>query len=433
MTAHDGSGSCVSFAEQQQQNEAMWKDVIDAHYPGGQLVNISPHHRVVRHDGKAVKIQNGGAATVIEPSQSVGAEYEILTALDGAAGPLKPELKTLRTDWQALELNWIEGPLLTEVLAEPTGPALSVRSFAARAFAVARRGIIHSQFRGRHVIVGKGGDMVFIDFGGSRKSTPVRALLHTFTPIARNGGGWEVTPFWYLAKKILERKLRVANTPGTAPRRMAHWSFVEQAAEVDTDDETIRQLSAAEVAIKRAVAASPDVVQDIPTAFFGPFYIRGSEHWELLWHNITHAVSPKGRRVIVPDAGIGLAAIFAATDGAAQVRANEMNPSLLLAANHLSRAYGGPAPAFSQSLGPEPLNHDDLVIQLSHRREKEGQVSDLRAFEAARDIVLRTSLTDHEIDAVIDAGRRRRVLRTKAGWRVIHFSSAPNENTEKSP
>ena len=435
MKVQDCTTRCASFAEQRRQNEAMWTDVIAAHYPGGQLVNISPHHRVIRHNGKAVKIQNGGVESAIVSDQSVGNEYEVLANLDGAAGPLNPVLKTLRTNWQALELDWIDGRLLVDILADPAAPAPSVRTFARRTYAIARRGIVYSQFRGRHVIVDKDENMTFIDFGGSRKSSSVRALLSAFAPLARRGRRWEVTPFWYLAKKILERKRKIPKTARTTPKRMAHWSFAEQAAEieVDTNDEAIRHLCTAETEIKQAAAADPDVIQDIPTAFFGPFYMRGSEHWELLWHDITHAVSPQGRRVLVPNAGIGLAAIFAATDGAAHVRAKESNPLLLSAAKNLSQAFGGPAPLFSALPESKPLAHDDLVIQLSHRRTQEDQVSDLRTFAAASDIVLRTSLTDHEIDAVIDAGRRRRVLRANTRWRLIHFTSPQHQNSQQTP
>lgn len=434
MTAHDTTHMEVSFAEQYLRNEAMWEDVIDTHYPGGQLVNISPHHRVVRHEGKAIKIQNRGGGSTIVSDQTVEAEYEILRALDGAAGPLQPRLRALRTDWQALELDWIEGRLLADILMGPPVPQLSARTLAARAFAVARRGIIHSQFRGRHIIVDECGEMAFIDFGGSRKSSPVRALLHAFFPVTRSGSRWRVATFWYLVKKILDHQRKGSSIEEPARPSMAHWSFVEQAAELafDLDRASGRHLRSAETEIKHAVAADPSIALEIPTVFIGPFYIRGSEHWEILWHDISRALPLQGRRVIVPNAGIGLAAIFASIGGASYVRASETNLLLLSAAEHLCEAFEGPAPAFTATPDLEMLSHDDVVIQLSRRRTREDQVRDLQTFSTARDIVFRTNLTDDEIEEAIETDWSRTVLRGGTGWRLIHFSAQRKHRIEQS-
>jgi hypothetical protein len=423
MALQENSTAPMTFAEQRRHTEAMWRDVIDAFYPGGQMVNISPSHRVIRHGGKAIKIQYSGDAVAIEPSQSVEAEYGLLKALDGAAGPLEPTLRSLRPGWQALELAWVDGHLLADVLVDPAAPVPSLRALATTTFAVARRGIIYSQFRGRHIIVGDDGRMTFIDFGGSRKSSAMRALLHTFTPVARGGGGWKAAPFWYLAKKIVDRRRRPPDVDATVVKRMAHWSFAEQAAEVGFDLACAagRHLSAAEEAIKRAEKEDRDIVWDIPTVFIGPFYIRGSEHWELLWHDITRATAPRNRRVTVLNAGLGLAAIFAADDGAAEVRAYEPNKHLSEAAGHLKAAFGGETSTIQTLPDPGIPADLDMVIQISHRVPRDEQAETLRAVSAARDIVFRTNLTDRELDDAVGTGRPRSVLRTADGWRLVHF------------
>jgi hypothetical protein len=429
MTQHDAIAEPASFAEQRRQRESMWSDIIDAFYPGGQMVNISPSHRVVRQGGKAIKIQYSGDALAIEPSQTVEAEYRLLTALNGAAGPLEPKLRSLRPDWQALELAWIDGPLLADVLTDPTAPVPSLRALARTAFAIARRGIIYSQFRGRHIIVGNDGRMSFIDFGGSEKASAVRAILLTFAPLTYNGSGWKAAPFWYLAKKILDRQRKPPDDGAPAVKRMAHWSFAEQAAETgfELDCETGCHLMAAEDAIKRAEAEDPDIVWDIPTVFIGPFYIRGCEHWELLWHNISQAVAPRGRRVTVSNAGIGLVAIFASNDGAAEVEAHESNAFLAAAATHLGSAFGGTGPTIRTRREPDIPADLDMVIQLTRRVAHEDQIENLRSFSTARDIVYRTSLTDDEIDTAIGHDRQRTILRAADGWRVFHFG--PQELT----
>lgn len=412
----------ISFLEQRRHVETMWHDVIEKHYPGGHFVNISPHHRVVRHGNKAIKIQHGGASSAIERSQSVQAEYEILNKLNGAAGPLEPHLKTLRPDWVALELNWINGRLLADILHDPNSPKPSLLQLVRTAYRIARRGITYSQFRGRHIIVQPSGEMAFIDFGGSRTSSPLRTLVQMFTPLKRCDDGWKASQLWYLAKKILEHgRTKLDSRTDPAPT-LAHWSFAEQVTDVSFDPaaDEAQHLFSAETDIKRALARNPNVAHDIPTAFMGPFYIRGSEQWELLWHTVTRTVHPCDRDVIVLHAGIGLAATFAEADGAANVIACEKNSTLRRAAIRIGHAFGVRNPAFVSALPIRDIR-PDLVISLSRCISQQTQRGDLRRFSAANDMVIRTTLEDVEIKDILTHGRTFAVLRQDGNWRLLHI------------
>lgn len=405
----------------------MWFDIIDTYYPGGRMVNISPHHRVIHHGDKAIKIQHGSADSHIEQTQSVEAEYEILNRLNGAAGPLQPHLKLLRTDWAALELNWIEGRLLIDILNDPDSAKPSIRQLLATAFRVARRGVAYSQFRGRHIIVRPSGEMVFIDFGGSHKSSALRTLLQVFSPIARRNARWHVSQLWYLAKKIHEHGRAASNADERSAPTLARWSFAEQAAGIgfDPDADEARHLFSAEADIKLALTQNPNVAHDIPTVFIGPFYMRGSEHWELLWHTVTSAVPTRGRNVTVLQAGIGLAAIFAAADGAAKVIACEEDATLTRAAVRISQAFGVQSPNF---VSAPPDGDADLVILLSRRSAPALQRVHLERFAAARDMVIRTTLQDSEIEELLAHDRTFNMLRQDGDWRLLHIHNPQTES-----
>ena len=183
-----------------------WDDFIVNNYPGAILIKSAEgiHHRVYKYHDKAIKVQyrknNYG-------NFSVKNEYKIICRTCKYGYNFMPNYIELESGWNILEMRWVDGPLLDEVVSNKLAGEISILSLISLIARLSMSGVVHRQLRARHIIKSDN-KLVLIDYGGSRLSYSLQAMLINFFPLRVRNNKIEIKPYIWLIKKILEQRYR---------------------------------------------------------------------------------------------------------------------------------------------------------------------------------------------------------------------------------
>jgi hypothetical protein len=363
--------------------EARWREFIDRHFPGGRLLRWGPQHRVFHWGERVVKVEWDSLAAD-NPSRGLAYEFSLLQALDGRATRLCPAYKVIDGTWCVLEMDWVEGDYLDDLIVLNRAREVSVLRLVSKLFRVSLAGVIYKQLRGRHVIRRATGELEFIDFGHSSHAAPVIALWRNFAPLAFSGGSLHWSRLVGLVREILRHREHLALSPsdGAAVRATQSWRGNERrtprarAANLAShpgDALAAQHFTAMEECLREARESDPQIGEDFIKFQFADYGMAGSRDWGFIWDYLTRRVDFAGKTVVDLSCGMGGVGAYARLDGASQVVSYDTHPFILQAARHFSEALGFTDNAFFQidkaklDRGEIELAGADIVTALSAR------------------------------------------------------------------
>lgn len=331
------------------EQEGLWRDFLERNYPGARLLRWGPQHRVYRCGDRVAKVE---WETISAKDSTRGIEYEfsLLEALEGRASCLHPTYRVIDGTWCVLEMDWVEGDYLDDLIAAGRAREVSLIRLAAKLFRVSLAGVDYKQLRARHVIRRPDGDLVFIDFGHSTHAGPLVALWRNLAPLTFSGGSWHVSRLVSMIRAIMRRRVSSQGQGGDAsPDPLRRWRIndlrrpaarAEHLAVHPGDPVAARHFAAMEQCLSEAVEADPRIGEDLIKFQFADYGMAGSRDWGFIWDYLSRRLDFAGKRIVDLACGMGGVGAYARLDGAAHVAAFDSPPLLLDAARNFSQALG---------------------------------------------------------------------------------------------
>jgi hypothetical protein len=386
-----GSVAAASVAAQHVANERQWRDLLNRHFPRPRrLLRWGLHHRVYRFGDRVAKIEK---TLLNEHDHTLGVEYEysLLLALEGRACTFHPTYKVIDNRWCVLEIDFIEGEYLDELLEQGRGRELSIIRMVARLFWVSLAGVTFKQLRGRHVIRRIDGSVAFIDFGHSTRTHPLNALWQNFTPFSFSGGKASPRRLSSLILEILRPRPKSdqQDTASTEFDRLVEgaqrrWQMNGKRAVVARaryladhygDSVMADELEAMERCVAVAIGTKPENGVDLPEFHFAEYGFAGAHDWGFLWDALADRVDWAGKRVLELSGGLGPVGVYARLEGAAHVTSLETDGNLREASRHFAKALRitdndyGPLGSPADARRFDSLPAADILTVLSVRLE----------------------------------------------------------------
>jgi hypothetical protein len=362
------------------EQESRWRNFLSQHFPDARLLRWSPEHRVFRRDHRVLKIEWAGAANR-DPRLNFEYEYSLMSTLEGRVLRLNPSYRVIDGLWYAIEMDWIEGDYLSELIREGRGRSVSAMQLVYKLFLVSLSGVVYKQFRARHIIRRPNGELVFIDFGHSSRATPLVALWRNFALRSYRNGSWQ----WGRLIGIL-REMRRNRESSTTQKRNAtairRWQsnahrvlkeLPEHLLDDPGDPIAARHFSTMERCLSEAVKIEPRISDDLFQFRFGNYCIYGNRDWGFIWDHIARRVDFTGKRIADLGCGMGSIGAFSRIAGGAHATSLDSQPLLLDSARYLAAAVGIEGNEYRNldwsklADGSEVLPKADIISALSVR------------------------------------------------------------------
>lgn len=326
--------------------EATWQHFLDSHFAAPRkLLRWGPEHRVYRIGDRVAKIE---MIEIGERDQTRSIEYEfgLLRRLEGRACRFNPDYRVIDGRWCILEIDWIEGDYLDDLIAAGRGPEVSTARLLAILLRISMAGVIYRQLRARHVIQRPGGELAVIDFGQSRATNSLRALFTNLAPVSMSGGRISASRACSLIVEMRRRREPVtsdrahaiasgqqrwaANQHRTAVGRPPHL------AKNPGDARAADQFARMEIELEAAVAQNPGLAADVYEFHFAEYGLAGHRDWGFIWDHISSAVDFTDKVVVDFGCGTGTLDVFARLAGARSVLGVDDDANVLAAARHFT-------------------------------------------------------------------------------------------------
>jgi len=367
-----------------QQREARWNSLLDSYFPQAQNVRWGLEHRVYRHGDRAVKIQH---VSVEMDEHAVEYEYEVLCRLDRfSAWHLNPKYHTIDGEWEVLELDWINGECLADLIDSGRLKNSSIVRFLWSVLRMSWAGVIHKQLRVRHIYRRNDGSFVLIDFGGASITGRLSAIATNFKPVFFRKGRPIPRSITILLKEWLwsrfglgrHRTVQQNSADGTMKKARRRWLTNARLREARLADmrsaqppmaeEDISELLLAEELATDASKDEPQLVLDYCTIELSCYVARGERCWGLLWEYLLQATSFHGKRILDVFGSMGLVNAYARAEGAGSVTQLETCPAAAAAALPFARGMGlePPACVYPEGFAELPASFD-IGLALSVR------------------------------------------------------------------
>lgn len=377
------------LARLHREQEERWRDFIDRNYPGGRLLRWSPQHRVFRCGNRVVKVEWETISTK-DSTRGLAYEFSLLEALEGRASRLAPSYKVIDGSWCVLEMDWIEGNYLDDLIAENRAREVSILRLIIGLFRVSLAGVVYKQLRARHVIQRADGELVFIDFGHSSHAGRLDALWRNFAPLTFASGSWRWGLLISMIREILRRRKAEESRDDNAVRRgddalsralrccrvndrRTPRARPEHLTNYPGDPIAAQHFLAMEQCLGKAIEADPLIGPDFLKFQFADYGMAGSRDWGFIWDHLARRVDFAGKKVVDLACGMGGVGAYARLYGAVQVVSCDRFPVILDAARHFSEALGFADNAYHQfdwadlETGAVELPVADILTALSSR------------------------------------------------------------------
>lgn len=339
-----------------QEQESRWRDFLARHFPEARLLRWSPEQRVFRCGHRVMKIAYTTAAKR-NPDHSPEYEFSLLRTLEGRALHLNPSYRLIDGVWCVMEIDWIEGESLEELIRERRARKISILQLLAKLFHVSLAGVVYKQLRARHIIRRANGELVFIDFGGSSRANPLVALWRNFAPLSSKNGLWQWGRLVGILRETLRRRRPAdGQVPGVwkphesaSPAALRRWQAnarrsprerPEHLANDPGDPVAARHFAAMERCLSEIIQIEPRTSDDLIKFRLANYCMFGNRDWGFIWDHIAGRVDFAGKSVIDLGCGMGGIGAFTRIVGGAHTISLDSQPLLLDAARHFAVALG---------------------------------------------------------------------------------------------
>jgi len=379
--------------------ERAWHDVVSEHFPGAELIKWGTLNRTFRCGDRIAKVQcvSGEGAGL----HSIQHEFHILEALEGFAWTLRPHYRKLPNGWAVLELDWIDGESLEDMARNGNLREVSIRSTLRTVSRMSSRGVIHHQLRARHMFRLGTGEIVCVDFGGSRLVSVIHAFMVNFSPLRRQRrrvgftpliamlgtvvrqrdlhvgerGGRESCSTWQRSVAFLlqlavsgvdrlragsavaEREVRVGNGGGrlveaaVLARARHSWlrngiGTTECAPDGSVSLRTASMsmagtvLGKAESLVTAAARSDDRVYEDLSSFQLADYNLSGYKSLEATWERVCRHVEFRGRTVLDLGCGQGILCALSRVEGASRATGIDESLPMVHAARVFADAFG---------------------------------------------------------------------------------------------
>ena len=410
---NDMSSFRSPVARLQLQLDATWNTFLDTHFPGPRtLLRWGQEHRVYRTGDRVVKIEMASLGAR-DYTRGIGYEFELLEAIEGRGGRFRPSFRIIDDLWCVLEIDWIDGDYLDDLINQGRGRQVSVRRLLTKLFRISMAGVVYKQLRARHVIRRPDGKLAFIDFGHSRKANPLRALWENFAPITMAGGRPAPTRLLSIIVEIRRRRSAAkAELSHAITAALARWSVNPKRppeskpphlAQNPGDQVAAEHLARMEDCLHAAVTIDPKVAADINEVHFAEYGLGAHRDWGFIWDYIAHRVDFVNKTVVDLGSGMGAVGVFACLGGAVSVIGLDDDQNLVDAATHFSAGLQIDVATFrridglTQAATLDQLPAGDILSLLSTRTEGLPREALLRRMTDFNEILWQTNAPEQAI------------------------------------
>lgn len=424
------------------EQEARWRSLRATHFSKAQLLRWTPDHRVFHIGSQVIKVEWANAEND-DYSLTLAYEFSLLKKLEGGASLLHPTYRVLDKDWLVLEMDWIEGRYLEDLIRQGCARDVSIARLLTVLFKVSLAGVVYKQFRSRHIIQRPNGGIAFIDFGHSSIAHPLVALWRNFALLRFENGSWQ----WGRVVGVVREMRRsqsgepksIKNNPAGLQRwrinarRLPH-ARAEYLSIMPGDLIAARYFSAMEECLHTLIEAEPNLCGELIEFHFAGYGIAANHDWGFLWDHIISVVDFTGKRVIDIGCGMGAVGVFARLEDSVGVASFDSVPLFLEAAQNFADAlritgndYREMDWAALANGSMEPPN-GDVVTVLSARIDDISPAQAVEFLSHYPEIIWRTNHADTVRECLLDKGYRTIdiIMKDPDGSQILYAAGRVN-------
>lgn len=383
---------CPPLTRQYFERESRWRDFLDRHVSDWVLLRWGAEHRVFRCGNRVLKIEWANAANQ-DPRLRLNYEFSLLETLEGGALHLAPSFRVIDDEWHVLEMDWVEGEYLEELIRGKRARQVSIFQLAVKLLQISLAGIVYKQLRARHIIRRANGELVFLDFGSSIRANPLIAFWRNFSPISFTNGSWQTGRLAGIFHSMLFADRAAANQALTTGqndrtslhRALLHWrandrrskkARPEYLAHDPGDASAAAHFVAMEKYLSNALEAEPAICNDFFNFQLTEYRIHGIRDWGFMWDHIVQHVDFTGKTIVDLASGMGGVGAFARLEGAARVNSYDYVSDALDATQQFAEAFGFADNTYSVvesakfESGKFDISDANIITALSTRLDK---------------------------------------------------------------
>ena len=313
-----------------------WDDFVREHIPEARLVKDGFHNRVYRNADRAYKVYLNSNDDDRGTHQALQSEFEIYQMCEGNLWSINPKYSHKKGEWEVMAMNWLSGPTMNVLIENQEANKISFLSLVKCLFVLGWNGVRYKQFRGRHIYLSENRQPIFIDFGGSVRTSPIVALIKNMSPVAKTNNGWGLSSFGYIGAVMFREKFRKKSQSKNINyiNMRPHESFSENVIKQQHEknkNEAWKALKLGRVAqskdfkewkksIYQWIDKNPEFGCDLLRwEYEEGAIVWGGESWGVIWDQIRSHIDFKDKTVIEVGCGMGLAAVHARLAGASYI------------------------------------------------------------------------------------------------------------------
>ena len=253
-------------------------------------------------------------------------------------------------------MDWVDTNPLEYYINNDQCNEVSLLSLLRSLFYISLLGIEYKQFRARHIYPQINGSFIFIDFGGSKLTNPIFAVLRTFTPFTWSDGKLEWSRLFGFVIMILSSRYNKENVYDnniipdnlSLANSLFHWrrnsnrSLYQHPDNLNVelkDQIAAKHLILTENYLNEAINIDHVICEDIFQLQIASYLLHGGKNWGYLWDTVKRTVSFTGKKVIDLGSCIGLVGVFSRFEGSSEVISFETLPELIQASENFSKAF----------------------------------------------------------------------------------------------
>ena len=398
--------SSQSIVDYYHNRENQWTSFIRKKIPGASLLRWGENHRVFKYKNRVFKVDHFSVADK-NSMQSLYYEFNLLISSKNIINDFNPKYYEVDGLWSVLEIDFIDGVYFEDIWKQGNTLDISILKMILKVFLISISGIYYKQLRARHIIIRENGELVFIDFGNSKKMSALLALILNFSPIIKMNSRWQFGRLASLIYEILktrlnDEKVRVVDEND---RAIENWKLNLARSNKELpiniknkfgDINAYDNFTAMELKMFEAVKKNPKIALDAIEFKFDGYGMIAKNDWGYIWDSIRRKVDLNKKKVIVLGSGMGGVGAFARMEGASIAISYESDQYLLDASIHCSKALGYFDNNFhlvsfdNITSRLQKLEKGDIIFVLSSRFENFNQSALIKLTSKYNQVVLMT-------------------------------------------
>lgn len=353
--------------------QSKWESIAKQQFgENTRLLDVSPHNlnsRIYQTGNRISKIRKIDSS--LNPVSKLNIEYQLLLHLER-----KTKIKTFNPryvvadEYEILETEYKSGLQIERFLEMKQATVKQLIKIAWRLLNLNFAGISHRDITTGNIKINEAGEITFLDFDQSIKTTPLKAFLNDFFGIAI-GIPKAIHPLRRLALRILSSKYPILKKI-TGIFRKFNNSVPNIILKLDPsadESQDIKKLHIAWNLAARSNANTPDTISAYYSLQLAGFGFVGERSWENRWESIKTQISCRNKRVLELGCNMGLFSTFFKLNGAKECTGLDIDEDIIEAAQLVAKAFNVQNNYYVENFDmpgwDEKYNGYDFVIALS--------------------------------------------------------------------